>query len=249
MKIDLAGKVALVTGASRGIGLEICRALAGAGAAIVGLDVLPAELEQALGGLKAAGADAEGLTADVTDPARIEELARDVFRRRGRLDILVNNAGITRDGLLIRLAAEDWAKVLAVNLTGVFNCLKACSRWMMKQKSGRIINIASVVGITGNPGQANYTAAKAGVIALTKTAARELASRGITVNAVAPGYIRTDMTEKLPAEVKEQLRARIPLERLGEPADVARAVLFLASDLAEYITGQVLVVDGGLTMA
>ena len=240
----LAGKIAVVTGAGDGIGRGIAHALAEAGArvAIVDIDRSAAErVASELGGSVA-------FAVDVTDAKAMTALAAQVEEALGPIDVLVNNAGITRDGLLIRMDEADWTAVLDVNLKGVFNMTKAVVRGMMKRRSGRVVNIASVVGITGNAGQANYSASKAGVIGFTKTVAKELASRGVLVNAVAPGFIDTDMTKALPESARETLLKLIPLSRFGSADDVARAVLFLSSDLASYITGQVVVVDGGMIM-
>ncbi len=244
----LEGKTAVVTGAARGIGRAICLKLAEAGANIVGLDIALDTMAETAEMVKAQGAEFLALEGNVTKVEDLQGAFAKAVDQFGSLDILVNNAGITRDGLLIRMDDADWNAVLSINLTGVFNGIKAASRQMMKQRSGRIINIASVVGIIGNAGQANYSASKAGVIGLTKTAAREFASRGIHVNAVAPGFIVTAMTDKLNDEAKEKLHAQIPLGRLGTPEDVADAVLFLAGPLSGYITGQVIKVDGGMVM-
>lgn len=242
-------KVALVTGASRGIGRAIALELARAGADVV---VNYAGSEQAaadvVAAIEALGRRAVKLRANVGAAAEAEELVKQALEAFGKVDILVNNAGITRDNLIMRMKEEEFDQVIQTNLKGVFNCLKAVTRPMMKQRYGRIINISSVVGVLGNAGQANYVAAKAGVIGLTKSAARELASRGITVNAVAPGYIVTDMTEQLPEEMKGKLMEQIPLARLGQPEDIAKAVRFLASDDASYMTGQTIHVDGGMVM-
>ncbi len=246
MNIDLNDKVALVTGGSRGIGKAIGARLVGAGAKVALADVVDAAQIQAAADDIGGGAIA--VSANVTDPESCAAAISQVEDALGPIDILVNNAGITRDGLLIRMADEDWSAVLEVNLKGVFNMTKAVARGMMKRRAGRIVNIASVVGITGNAGQANYSASKAGVIGFSKTVAKELASRGVLVNAVAPGFIDTDMTRALPESARETLLKMIPLARLGSPDDVASAVLFLSSDLASYITGQVVVVDGGMVM-
>ena len=245
MKIDLSGRTALVTGSTRGIGRAIAEALAGAGArvAVVGRDASRAE-EVA----SAIGRDAAGFACDVTDTASVTALVENVEKAFGQIDILVNNAGLTRDNILFRLKDEDWDIVLDANLRGAFVAIRAASRGMMKRRWGRIINIASVVGIIGNKGQSNYAASKAGLIGLTKSVAKELASRNILINAVAPGFIDTDMTAAMTAEARATLSGQIPLERLGSPNDIAAIVAFLASDLASYITGQVLVVDGGLVM-
>ena len=246
MNIDLSNKVALVTGGSRGIGKAIASHLAGAGAKVALADVVDTALIQA--SADEIGCGAIAVSANVTNSDDCGAAVSQVEAALGPIDVLVNNAGITRDGFLIRMEEADWTAVLDVNLKGVFNMTKAVVRGMMKRRSGRVVNIASVVGITGNAGQANYSASKAGVIGLTKTLAKELASRGVLVNAVAPGFIDTDMTKVLPESAREALLKLIPLSRLGSPDDVARAVLFLSSDLAGYITGQVLVVDGGMIM-
>jgi len=245
----LSGQVALVTGASRGIGREIALELARAGADVaVNYAGNEQAAEEVVREIQALGRRAVKVRADVGIAAEADRLVNEVLEAFGRLDILVNNAGVTRDNLLIRMKEEDFDAVIQTNLKGVFNCLKAAARPMMKQRYGRIINISSVVGSIGNVGQTNYASAKAGVIGLTKASARELASRGITVNAVAPGFITTDMTDKLSQETKEALLGQIPLARFGEPADVAKAVRFLASPDAAYITGQTLHVDGGMYM-
>ncbi|MFB3069228.1 MAG: 3-oxoacyl-[acyl-carrier-protein] reductase [Gemmatimonadales bacterium] len=244
--MDLSNKVALVTGGSRGIGKAIGSHLAGAGAKVALADVVDTAQIQA--SADEIGGGAIAVSANVTNPDDCAAAVSQVEEALGPIDVLVNNAGITRDGLLIRMADADWSAVLDVNLKGVFNMTKAVARGMMKRRSGRVVNIASVVGITGNAGQANYSASKAGVIGFTKTVAKELASRGVLVNAVAPGFIDTDMTKALSESARETLLKLIPLSRLGSADDVARAVLFLSSDLASYITGQVVVVDGGMIM-
>ena len=245
----LKGQTALVTGASRGIGRSIALALADMGANVAvnysGNEVAAAEV---VAELHAKGVEAIALKANVGNSAEADALVKQVLDAWGKIDILVNNAGITRDNLIMRMKEEEFDQVIETNLKGVFNCLKAVTRPMMKQRYGRIINISSVVGALGNPGQANYVAAKAGVIGLTKSAARELASRGITVNAVAPGFIDTDMTRELPEDMREKLAGDIPLARLGKPEEIADVVTFLASSAAAYMTGQTLHVDGGMYM-
>ena len=245
MKIDLSGKNALVTGSTRGIGRAVAQALSDAGArvAVVGRDK-----DKASAVAQQVGNGATGFACDVGDTAQVAQLIADVEKEFGGIDILVNNAGMTRDNLVMRLKDEDWDEVLNANLRGAFAAIRAASRGMMKKRSGRIINMASVVGLIGNKGQANYSASKAGLIALTKSVAKELGSRNILVNAIAPGYIETEMTDAMTSEAKTALNALIPLERLGKPEDIAAAVVFLASDQASYITGQVLVVDGGMVM-
>ena len=245
----LDGKTALVTGASRGIGRTIALRLAAEGARVaINYAGNVKAAEEVKAAIEAAGGTAILCRADVADSAAVEAMVADVAKEFGAIDILVNNAGITRDTLLMRMKDEDFAKVLDTNLKGVFYCTKAVAKLMMKKRAGRIINMASVVGLVGNAGQTNYAAAKAGVIGFSKSAAKELASRGITVNAVAPGFIGTDMTADLPESVKEKALSDIPLGRAGQPEDVANAVLFLASDQASYITGQVVHVDGGMVM-
>jgi len=245
MRIDLSGKNALVTGSTRGIGRSIAEAFASCGArvAVVGRDLQRAEEAAAT-----VGNGARGFACDVSDTAAVAKLVADVEAAFGSIDILVNNAGITRDNLVMRLKDEDWDAVQNTNLRGAFAAIRAVSRGMMKRRSGRIINLASVVGITGNKGQANYAASKAGLIALTKSVAKELGSRNILVNAVAPGFIETEMTAAMTPEARDALGKQIALERLGTASDVAGTVAFLASDLASYITGQVFVVDGGMVM-
>lgn len=247
--MTLFGKVALVTGGSRGIGRAIVLTLAKAGADVaINYAGNTAAAEETAEAVKAMGRKAIVLKGDVADTAVCEDMIKQAVAELGRLDILVNNAGITRDGLLMRMKEEDWDAVLNTNLKGVFNCTKAAVKYMMKQRAGRIVNITSVVGVMGNAGQANYAAAKAGCIGFTKSVAKEVAARGITVNGVAPGFIKTDMTSVLPEKVVADMEAGIPLARLGEPEDIAKAVLFLVSDDAAYITGQTLHVDGGMVM-
>ena len=242
----LENKIALVTGAARGIGQAIALQLAADGADLALCDVKAEWLEDTAAKVKALGRRAETYAMDVANGAAVGEAVAKVLADFGRIDVLVNNAGITRDTLLMRMSEEDWDAVLDINLKGAFLVTKAVVKPMMKQRSGAIVNIASVVGIMGNPGQANYTASKAGLIALTKTTAKELGSRNVRVNAVAPGFIRTAMTDKLAEPVKEAMLKMVPLGRLGEPEDVAKAVAFLASDAAAYVNGQTLAVCGGM---
>jgi 3-oxoacyl-[acyl-carrier protein] reductase len=246
VKIDLSGKVALVTGGSRGIGFAIAQALAGAGAKLALLARDGAKAQEAAHTL--GDGAARGFACDVTSAPQVETAVAGVEREFGQIDILVNNAGTTRDNLLFRLSEDDWSTVLDTNLKGAFLMTKHAARGMIKRRWGRIVNITSVVGISGNKGQANYTASKAGLIGLTKAASKELASRNVLVNAVAPGFIDTELTRKINADAREALIRAIPLGRLGTGSDVASAVLFLASDFASYITGQVLVVDGGMVL-
>jgi 3-oxoacyl-[acyl-carrier protein] reductase len=245
MNIDLSGKTAVVTGSTRGIGRAVAQALADSGArvAVVGRDK-----EKASAVASEIGRSSMGFACDVSDSASVTQLIADVEKEFGGIDILVNNAGITRDNLVMRLKDEDWDAVLDANLKGAFVAIRAASRGMMKKRAGRIINMASVVGLTGNKGQANYSASKAGLIALTKSVAKELGSRNILVNAIAPGFIETEMTDAMTPEARAGLSGLIPLERLGKPEDIAAAVVLRASDKAAYITGQVLVVDGGMVM-
>lgn len=244
----LTGKTAIVTGASRGIGAAIARKLCEAGANVALCSRSAEAVAATADTLNSEGYTAISTAADISKKVDVEALIKTVLDRFSQIDILVNNAGITRDTLLMRLKDEDWDAVLQTNLTGTMYCTRAVMRPMLRQRSGRIINISSVIGVMGNPGQASYAAAKAGIIGFTKTIAREVGVRGITVNAIAPGFITTDMTAQMPQQNQEQLRALIPLRRFGSPEDVADAVHFLASDAARYITGQTLHVDGGMVM-
>ena len=247
--MNLTGKVTLVTGASRGIGRQIALTLAGYGATvIVNYNGSAAKAEEVVNEITANGGTAESMQCSVSDFEKSKEMIDGIVKKYGRLDILVNNAGITKDGLLMGMSEEDFDKVIDVNLKGSFNMMRFVSRQMLRQRSGHIISMASVVGIAGNAGQANYAASKAGIIGMTKSAARELASRGITVNAVAPGFIETEMTAVLSEEVKKASAAQIPLGHFGKPEDIAKTVAFLASDDAAYITGQVIQVDGGMVI-
>jgi len=245
---DLSGQTAIVTGAARGLGRCIAQSLAAAGAQVACVDINAVSLADTVAAIRGAGGAAEPLACDVTDAGGVAEVVDEVVKRWGALNILVNNAGITRDNVIVRMKDEQWDAVININLRGTFLFTRAAARPMMKNRRGRIINVASVSGLKGNPGQANYSASKAGVIGLTRTVARELAGRNITVNAVAPGFIATDMTAALGEEILTEVRKQIPLGRLGDPQDVADAVLFLASDAASFITGHVLTIDGGLTV-
>jgi 3-oxoacyl-[acyl-carrier protein] reductase len=246
--MELKGKVALVTGAAQGIGKAVALMLARHGADVIVADVNMEKAEETAREVQALDRRAMAVKLDVTRLQDVEATVETALQRFGKIDILINNAGIARDKLILRMTEEDWDAVLAVNLKGTFNCTKAVIKHMSKQRSGKIVNIASVVGEMGNAGQANYAASKAGVIGFTKTIAREFAQRGINVNAIAPGYIQTPMTDALPDKAKEELKRMIPMERLGQPEDVARAVLFLVSEASSYITGNVLKVNGGIYM-
>ncbi|CAG0967786.1 3-oxoacyl-[acyl-carrier-protein] reductase [Geobacter sp.] len=246
--MSLAGKVAIITGASRGIGRAIALRLAQDGADLVVTATTLETARNTASEIEALGRRALALAVDVADPASVDALFAAVVETFGKVDILVNNAGITKDGLLLRMKDADWDAVIDVNLKGAFNCVREAAKLMAKARSGRIVNISSVVGEMGNAGQINYCASKAGMIGLTKSAARELAKRGITVNAVTPGFIETDMTAVLSEKVREGLLQQIPMERLGTPDDVANAVLFLVSPMGDYITGHVLSVNGGMYM-
>jgi 3-oxoacyl-[acyl-carrier protein] reductase len=246
--LELSEKVALVTGAAQGIGRAVALLLARKGADIVLSDINLEKAEETAKEIEAIGRKALALRANVANMDEVERMIEAILERFGKIDILVNNAGIARDKMILRMTEEDWDAVLDVNLKGTFNCTKAVIRHMSKQRRGKIVNIASVVGEMGNVGQANYSASKAGVIGFTKTVAREFAQRGINVNAIAPGYIETPMTEVLPEKAKEELKRMIPMEKLGQPEDIAEAVLFLVSDSSSYITGHVLNVNGGIYM-
>ena len=246
--MEIKGKVALVTGGAQGIGRAIALLLAEKGGDAVISDINLEKAEETAREVEALGRRAMAVRANVAVLDEVEKMVQAVLDRYGRIDILVNNAGIARDKLLLRMTEEDWDAVLDINLKGTFNCTKVVIRHMSKQRSGKIVNIASVVGERGNAGQANYSASKAGVIGFTKTIAREFATRGINVNAIAPGYIVTPMTDSLPEKAKEELKRMIPMERLGQPEDVAQAVLFLVSEASSYMTGQVLNVNGGIYM-
>jgi len=249
IEISLTGKIALVTGASRGIGQGIAMHLGNAGATVIGTATSDAGAEAIASSLQDAGIDGHGRKLDVTDSETVTSLIKELGTQDLSPQILVNNAGITRDGLLMRMKEDDWQQIIDTNLTAIYRLSKACLRGMMKARSGRIINIGSVVGTMGNPGQANYAAAKAGVIGFSKALAQEVGARGVTVNTVAPGFIQTDMTEALNESQRADLESRIPLGRLGEVSDIAAAVAFLASDQASYITGETLHINGGMNMA
>lgn len=246
--MTLEGRVSLITGAAQGIGKEIALELARAGSDIAVADILFEKAEETARAIEALKRRAKAYNMDVSNTDEVQKIVSQIVEDFGKIDILINNAGITRDSLLIRMKREDWDKVLNINLTGVFNCTQAVLRWMLKQRHGRIVNIASVVGLMGNAGQSNYAASKAAIIGFSKSIAREIASRGITVNVIAPGYIDSPMTQRLPEEVKKNFLNQIPIPRLGFPSDIAKGVRFLVSDDAEYITGQVLNINGGMYM-
>ena len=246
--MPLKGQTAVVTGGARGIGKEISLVLAREGANIVIADLIAEQSEETAEEIKKLDCKALIQNVDVSKTVDVENMVQNTINEFKTLDILINNAGVTRDTLMVRMKEEDWDFVLKVNLTGTFNCSKAAAKYMMKQRKGRIVNIASIVGVMGNAGQANYSASKAGIIGLTKTSARELASRNITVNAVAPGFIDTEMTRSLNENIKQQLKEQIPVGKLGRPEDIANCIKFLVSDDASYITGQVIHVNGGMLM-
>jgi 3-oxoacyl-[acyl-carrier protein] reductase len=249
--VSLEGQVALITGAGRdgkGIGRSIALELSGAGAKIVIADFVEDAARAVANEVISAGGDALAVKANVSDPADVEAMVNAAVEKFGKIDILVNNAGITRDNLILRMSEQEWDSVIDTNLKGTFNCTKAVSKHMLRQRSGRIVNVASVMGVMGNAGQANYSASKGGVIALTKTTAKEFGSRGINANAVAPGFIQTVMTEQMPEQARKDIEQRIPLQRLGTPIDVAKVIGFLCSEAASYVTGQVINIDGGMLM-
>ena len=246
-RVDLSGQVALVTGASRGIGRAVALRLASCGATVAGVARTLPGLEGTLQAIRDAGGTAEGWAANVADPADVKRVVEEIETKFGKIHVLVNNAGITRDGLMLRMEDDAWKEVIDTNLTGTFLFCKLVGAVMMRGRYGRIINISSVSGLMGNPGQANYSASKAGVIGFSKTIARELASRNITVNVVAPGFITTDMTDVLPEKIKTEVKERVPLRRLGTPEDIADLVCYLSGPGASYLTGQVIAVDGGMT--
>jgi 3-oxoacyl-[acyl-carrier protein] reductase len=245
---DLQGRCAIVTGGGRGIGRAICLKLAGRGADIAVVDILETDAAETARQVGEVGRKSVSITCDVSRSDDVARMFEGVIAELGGVHILVNNAGITRDDLLVRMSDDEWNSVIGVNLTGVFNCCRAASKVLMKQRFGRIVNVSSVVGIMGNPGQANYCASKAGIIGLTKSIARELATRGVTANAIAPGFIETDMTKALPEKARETLLSMVPLGRAGTVDDVANVVAFLVSDDADYITGQVISIAGGMIM-
>ena len=245
----LTGKIALVTGASRGIGAGVAKKLAASGAYVyVNYNGSAARADEVVNEIHSAGGQAEAVQCDVADFDKCKEMIDKIIAEKGRIDILVNNAGITRDDLLMKMSEDEFDAVISTNLKGCFNTIRHASRYMLKQRAGKIINMSSVSGVAGNAGQANYSAAKAGVIGLTKSVAKELSSRGINCNAIAPGFIETEMTAAMTDKAKEATIAAIPLGRTGQPEDIAKAVLFLASDMSDYITGQVINVDGGMVI-
>ena len=245
---DLTNKVAIITGASQGIGKGMAETFSKAGAHVACVSRNKDNLKSVADSLIENGGEASFYTCDVSSLDAFQNTIKEIVENHGSVDILVNNAGVCKDKLIMRMSEDDWNKVININLNGAFNGIKAVSQIMIKQRAGRIINISSIVGLIGNPGQANYAASKAGLIGLSKSAAKELATRGITVNAIAPGYIATDMTDQITGQAKESLITKIPLGRIGSPSDIAASALFLASDEAGYITGQTLTVDGGIVM-
>ena len=247
-ELALEGKAALITGGARGIGKEIAMVFAQHGANIAICDVNMEEAEKTAKEIQDLGRESLAFKADVTDSTQVQDMADKILDKLNKIDILINNAGITRDNLLLRMSEEEWDRVIAVNLKGTFVCTKIVSKVMIKQRSGRIVNLASIIGIIGNAGQANYAASKAGIIGLTKSVAKELASRNVRVNAIAPGFIKTDMTSKLSEDVQKKILSVIPLARFGDAKDVAELALFLSSESSSYITGQVIQVDGGMVM-
>ncbi|MDP8230498.1 MAG: 3-oxoacyl-[acyl-carrier-protein] reductase [Candidatus Gorgyraea atricola] len=247
-ELSLEGKVALVTGGARGIGKEIALSFAREGANIALCDVNLEETEKTAKEIRDLGRDCLALKTDVTSLKDVQDMMDKILDKLSKLDILINNAGITKDGLVLRMSEQDWDKVIAVNLKGCFICTKVASKVMLKQRFGKIVNLASIIGIMGNIGQANYAASKAGIIGLTKSVAKELAPRGVCVNAIAPGFIKTEMTAKLPEDIQKKMLSFIPLGRFGEPKDVANLALFLSSENSSYITGQVIQIDGGMLM-
>ena len=246
--MDITGKCAIVTGGGRGIGKAICLRLARSGADIAAVDILESEAAATAGEVEALGRKAVAVACDVSSPAEVQAMFARVADSLGGIHILINNAGITRDNLMMRMSDDDWKKVIDVNLSGAFNCCREASKYFIKQRFGRVVNVSSVVGLMGNAGQANYSASKAGIIGLTKSVAKELATRGVTANAVAPGYVDTEMTRAISEQARSKLISLIPVARLGEVDDVANVVAFLVSDDAAYITGQVINVDGGMLM-
>jgi len=246
--LSLEGKVALITGGARGIGKEIALLFAKEGSDVALCDIDLKEAEQTAKEIQALGRECLAFKADVTDQKDVQNMVDKILDKFKKVDILINNAGITRDNLLVRMQEEDWDRVIAVNLKGTFICTKLVSKVMMKQRFGKIVNLASIIGIMGNPGQANYAASKAGIIGLTKSVAKELASRGISCNAIAPGFIKTEMTSRLAEDTKKKMLQAIPIGRFGEPKDVAELALFLSSARSSYITGQVIKIDGGMVM-
>ncbi|MEA2103790.1 MAG: 3-oxoacyl-[acyl-carrier-protein] reductase [Candidatus Cloacimonadota bacterium] len=243
---NLTGKTAIITGSARGIGKGIAKSFVDSGANVVIVDIIPEVIEKTVSSLQNDKSKVIGYKCDITDANEVSAMVKNAVKEFGKIDILINNAGITKDNLLMRIKPADWQAVIDVNLTGTFLCSQKVSRVMMKQKYGKIINISSVIGIIGNPGQANYAASKGGIISFTKSIAKELALRNINVNAIAPGFIRTDMTDKLPEEVKKNYLKMIPMQKFGTPEDVAKLALFLASEQSSYITGQTISIDGGM---